>query len=124
MLADVRDADPDLLLATGYTDDDLNDLADAIAGTDSSDRAEALPDPGDADEDVRPEVWGASSSPATTKRNRPASWNAWLTRDGRSGPLGNSAGFSNTDSCPRCGIVFQEGLDGLETDPKNQLEID
>ena len=58
VLADVRDADPDLLLATGYTDDDLNDLADAIAGTDSSDRAEALPDPGDADEDVRPKVWG------------------------------------------------------------------
>ncbi|MET7334348.1 hypothetical protein [Nonomuraea sp. NPDC005650] len=58
VLADVRDANPDLLLAAGYTDDDLADLADAIAGEDGSDREEALPDPGDADEDVRPEVWG------------------------------------------------------------------
>ncbi|MFI7131942.1 hypothetical protein ACIBQ1_40135 [Nonomuraea sp. NPDC050153] len=53
MLAGVRDVDPDLLLAAGYTDDDL---ADASAGTDSRDREEALPEPGDADEDVRPEV--------------------------------------------------------------------
>jgi ParB-like chromosome segregation protein Spo0J len=58
VLADVRDADPDLLLAAGYTDDDLADLADAIAGADGSDREEELPEPGDADEDVRPEVWG------------------------------------------------------------------
>ncbi|MGW6499353.1 hypothetical protein [Nonomuraea angiospora] len=57
VLADVRDADPDLLAAAGYTDDDLADLADAIAG-DTSDRVEELPEPGDADEDVRPEVWG------------------------------------------------------------------
>ncbi|MGI5290900.1 hypothetical protein ACQEVF_47360 [Nonomuraea polychroma] len=58
VLADVRDAAPDLLAAAGYTDDDLADLADAIAGADGSDREEELPEPGDADEDVRPEVWG------------------------------------------------------------------
>ncbi|MEU4511756.1 hypothetical protein AB0G05_19870 [Nonomuraea wenchangensis] len=54
VLADVRDADPDLLAATGYTADDLTRLAAA----DDHQPEEELPEPGDADEDVRPEVWG------------------------------------------------------------------
>ncbi|MEV3981746.1 hypothetical protein [Nonomuraea sp. NPDC049758] len=54
VLADIRDADPDLLAATGYTDDDLTRMAAA----DDHQPEEELPEPGDADEDVRPEVWG------------------------------------------------------------------
>ncbi|MFI6182558.1 hypothetical protein ACIA8R_44015 [Nonomuraea sp. NPDC051191] len=54
VLADVRDADPDLLAATGYTADDLTQMAAA----DDHRPEEELPEPGDADEDVRPEVWG------------------------------------------------------------------
>ncbi|MER6514723.1 hypothetical protein ABT158_48500 [Nonomuraea sp. NPDC001636] len=54
VLADVRDADPDLLSATGYTADDLTRMAAA----DDHRPEEELPEPGDADEDVRPEVWG------------------------------------------------------------------
>jgi 3',5'-cyclic AMP phosphodiesterase CpdA len=54
VLADVRDADPDLLAATGFTPDDLTRLA----RTDDHRPDEELPEPGDADEDVRPEVWG------------------------------------------------------------------
>lgn len=57
ILADVRDADPELLTAAGYSDDDLAALIEGIA-RDTGDRAEELPEPGDADEDVRPEVWG------------------------------------------------------------------
>ncbi|MEU5863525.1 hypothetical protein ABZ815_20310 [Nonomuraea sp. NPDC047529] len=54
VLADVRDADPDLLAATGYTADDLTRMAAA----DDHRPEEELPEPGDADEDIRPEVWG------------------------------------------------------------------
>ncbi|AQZ62760.1 unnamed protein product [[Actinomadura] parvosata subsp. kistnae] len=56
VLADVRDADPDLLAATGYTPDDLTRLA--AADDHQPERVEELPEPGDADEDARPEVWG------------------------------------------------------------------
>ncbi|MGW2156579.1 hypothetical protein [Nonomuraea sp. NPDC001699] len=54
VLADVRDAAPDLLAATGYTADDLTRMVAA----DDHRPEEELPEPGDADEDVRPEVWG------------------------------------------------------------------
>ncbi|WP_431912916.1 hypothetical protein [Nonomuraea jabiensis] len=56
VLADVRDADPDLLAATGCTPDDLARLA--AADDHQPERTEELPEPGNADEDVRPEVWG------------------------------------------------------------------
>ncbi|MBB5081356.1 hypothetical protein [Nonomuraea endophytica] len=60
MLASIAAIDAQLLAATGYNTDDLADLEEAL----NADRPtfdeddEPLPEPGDADEEDRPTVWG------------------------------------------------------------------
>ncbi|MFI6909674.1 hypothetical protein ACIBKY_51025 [Nonomuraea sp. NPDC050394] len=59
VLADVRQADAELLAATGYNADELADLEESIArDLASGSGSEELPEPGDADAEVTPAVWG------------------------------------------------------------------
>ncbi|MFI6813250.1 hypothetical protein ACIBG7_12600 [Nonomuraea sp. NPDC050328] len=60
MLTSIAAIDAQLLAATGYDMDDLADLEEALNADRPTfdDDEEPLPDPGDADEEDRPTVWG------------------------------------------------------------------
>jgi hypothetical protein len=79
VLSDIRDADPDLLVANGYADHDLTDLADALPGDTPRQLDENCPNRTTPTRTYARRC-GASSSPAPRKTDRPDYSNAWLER--------------------------------------------